>query len=230
MLETTERRCANRADFQAPVVMFVDNNRERAQAVDISPTGMGVVMRKPAPVGQFVRVNFTMPERDGSERWHDVDAIVSRSEARGADVFVGLHFAQMSTSLAARIREYIRARRDLEARRRAHLANLEAGRLRAAARAEAPTQELPKQAPNQTKPAPRPKTLSERLGLSFTREEKLVAQPRAKAVNHAARKTKKMSAASAEQSSTSSDELKSLFSAALKEVAGKSKSASRKTA
>jgi len=107
---THERRGSPRAVLAAQAVLFMDSKRVRAEGVDISQTGIGVVVPHRLDAGAYLRLNFALKDGQGVERWFDADGLVARATKRGTGCLLGIQFTVIEGHVVTRIHEYVRRR------------------------------------------------------------------------------------------------------------------------
>ncbi|HWB78100.1 MAG TPA: PilZ domain-containing protein [Nannocystaceae bacterium] len=101
-----ERRGQPRATLDTTVIAFIGDERIECRAVDISANGIALLSPVVRSNGQFLRVNFALPQA-GGPRWLDADGVVARVARAEQGILLGVQFLVIEDRAAREVHAYV---------------------------------------------------------------------------------------------------------------------------
>jgi hypothetical protein len=101
-----ERRGQPRATLETTVIAFIGDERIECRAVDISANGIALLSPVVRSNGQFLRVNFALPQPNGP-RWLDADGVVARVARAEQGILLGVQFLVIEDRAAREVHAYV---------------------------------------------------------------------------------------------------------------------------
>lgn len=101
-----ERRGQPRAILETTVIAFIGDERIECRAVDISANGIALLSPVVRSNGQFLRVNFALPQPNGP-RWLDADGVVARVARAEQGILLGVQFLVIEDRAAREVHAYV---------------------------------------------------------------------------------------------------------------------------
>jgi PilZ domain-containing protein len=101
-----ERRGQPRATLETTVIAFIGDERIECRAVDISANGIALLSPVVRSNGQFLRVNFALPQ-PGGLRWLDADGVVARVARAEQGILLGVQFIVIEDRAAREVHAYV---------------------------------------------------------------------------------------------------------------------------
>ncbi len=103
---SNERRGQPRALLETTVIAFIGDERIECRAIDISANGIALLSPVVRSNGQFLRVNFALPQATGP-RWLDADGVVARVARAEDGILLGVQFLVIEDRAAREVHAYV---------------------------------------------------------------------------------------------------------------------------